>query len=412
MKEFEKELAVLKGRVDGLEARVGELEATQFSTTTKLKGLATFVMGANAFGGSNDTISDAYKATQGAASFAYDVRLMFDTSFTGSDLLRTTLRAGNFADSAWGSGLNTLEVAFQEDCGTGDCGDVVAINRLFYQFPVGDKVTVTVGGRVRQDDMLAMWPSVYPADTVLDVFTYAGAPGTYSLNLGAGAGVWYQDNGFSASINYVSANADVSNPNIGGIGTDGAAQTFTAQLGYAADQWGAAVAYNYGNGVGPASGTPVVAAFAAPSNNSVAISAYWQPEESGFIPSVSAGWGITGYSQDDRAFDFDGTTSNSWYVGLQWDDAFIDGNALGMAVGQPTFLTACERDLCGDSPKDGNWAWEWWYKFQVTDNISVTPALYYLSNPLGHAGWLLNDKKNDSAPLNNFGGIIKTTFKF
>ncbi|MFN7631436.1 MAG: iron uptake porin, partial [Cyanobacteriota bacterium] len=34
MKEFEKELAVIRGRVDGLEARVGELEATQFSTTT------------------------------------------------------------------------------------------------------------------------------------------------------------------------------------------------------------------------------------------------------------------------------------------------------------------------------------------------------------------------------------------
>ena len=33
MEEFEKELAILKGRVDGLEA-VGELEATQFSTTT------------------------------------------------------------------------------------------------------------------------------------------------------------------------------------------------------------------------------------------------------------------------------------------------------------------------------------------------------------------------------------------
>src|SRR5210317_4099 len=51
MKEFEKELAILKGRVDGLEARVGELEATQFSTTTKLKGKTTFVMGANSFGG-------------------------------------------------------------------------------------------------------------------------------------------------------------------------------------------------------------------------------------------------------------------------------------------------------------------------------------------------------------------------
>ena len=38
LKEFETELAILKGRVDGLEARVGELEATQFATTTKLKG--------------------------------------------------------------------------------------------------------------------------------------------------------------------------------------------------------------------------------------------------------------------------------------------------------------------------------------------------------------------------------------
>merc|ERR1712196_602963 len=51
MKEFEKELAIVKGRVDGLEARVGELEATQFSTTTKLKGQATFVIGANSFSG-------------------------------------------------------------------------------------------------------------------------------------------------------------------------------------------------------------------------------------------------------------------------------------------------------------------------------------------------------------------------
>merc|ERR1711934_338563 len=51
MKEFEKELAIVKGRVDGLEARVGELEATQFSTTTKLKGKVDFVMGGVSYGG-------------------------------------------------------------------------------------------------------------------------------------------------------------------------------------------------------------------------------------------------------------------------------------------------------------------------------------------------------------------------
>jgi len=83
MKEFEKELAVLKGRVDGLEAKVGELEATQFSTTTKLKGIATFVLGANSFGGSNEGVRDAARTAEGATAFAYDVRLNFDTSFTG-----------------------------------------------------------------------------------------------------------------------------------------------------------------------------------------------------------------------------------------------------------------------------------------------------------------------------------------
>ena len=43
--EFAAELAVLKGRVDGLEAQVTTLEAQQFSTTTKLRGEANFVLG-------------------------------------------------------------------------------------------------------------------------------------------------------------------------------------------------------------------------------------------------------------------------------------------------------------------------------------------------------------------------------
>jgi carbohydrate-selective porin OprB len=92
-------------------------------------------------------------------------------------------------------------------------------------------------------------------------------------------------------------------------------------------------------------------------------------------------------------------------VGLQWADAFIKGNALGMAVGQPTFIVNT-----GDSDyaaNDQGYAWEWWYKFQVTDNISVTPALYYLSSPLGQ---LQNDSSNET--FTNFGGLVKTTFRF
>ena len=459
MKEFEKELAILKGRVDGLEARVGELEANQFSTTTKLKGIATFVMGANSYSGSSTglrreraalianpgfagltpdqqaairalpTSSDKtfFRSTQGATTFNYDVRLIFDTSFTGKDLLRTTLRAGNFGSTAYANGVlpnNALEVAFQEsEAGS----NIVGVNRLFYQFPIGSDLTVTVGGRVRQDDMLAMWPSAYPADTVLDFFTYAGSPAAYSLNLGAGAGIWYKKNNWSASINYVAQDGQNGNPNIGGIGTDGSNQSFTAQVGYAASNWGAAVAYTYGSGIGIPAGTPL-ASFGnyngfnylqeSVTTNSIGLSAYWQPSTSGWVPSISTGWGITGVSGTADPFasfgisnpqSLSGMRVQSWYVGLQWADAFIKGNALGMAVGQTPFVTTNPNSV-GGNPNDGNYAWEWWYKFQVTDNISVTPAIYYLSQTAGQLG--KGDANTGSQTLNNFGGILKTTFKF
>jgi len=462
---------VLRGRLDGLEAKVGELEATQFSTTTKLKGKATFIMGANSYGGNAqvspaaslasgvpvsvtgpfgpdgpvvpNTWKNQARRTQGATAFNYDIQLDFDTSFTGKDLLRTRLRAGNFARSPFGSptvGLNATEAGFEEFCGLGiDCGDVVAINRLFYQFPLGNSFTATFGGRVRQDDMLAVWPSAYPADTVLDIFTYAGAPGTYSLNLGAGGGLWWKSGGFSISANYVSANGNVGNPIAGtplcgGIGNACSAQTGTGQIAYTGSNWGIAAAYTYssgGAGTYTGNATPLANTFflSSAATNSVGISAYWQPTNSGWIPSISTGWGINrnqfnGANLTPAAAIVSTTgitnaTSQSWYLGLQWSDVFIKGNSAGMAVGQPTFLTA----VSGGNPifggpaaataiVDGNYAWEWWYKFQVTDNISVTPALFYLSAPLGQVSKNVGAVNINGSDFNNFGGFIKTTFKF
>ena len=53
LKEFEKEMAVLKAKVDGLEAKTEELAATQFSTTTKLKGQSVFWLGGTKYNGKN-----------------------------------------------------------------------------------------------------------------------------------------------------------------------------------------------------------------------------------------------------------------------------------------------------------------------------------------------------------------------
>ena len=55
MKEFEKELVVLKARVDGLEAQTAELAATQFSTTTKLSGTAFFWLGGAVYNNSGQS---------------------------------------------------------------------------------------------------------------------------------------------------------------------------------------------------------------------------------------------------------------------------------------------------------------------------------------------------------------------
>lgn len=92
VKEFARELALLRGRVDGLEARVGELNALRFSPITKLSGQATFVLGGNAFLGSAAQQVGTSQAEYGATTLSYDLQLTFDSSFNGSDLLRANLR--------------------------------------------------------------------------------------------------------------------------------------------------------------------------------------------------------------------------------------------------------------------------------------------------------------------------------
>ena len=91
MQEFEAELAALGARVDNLEARTAFLEENQFSTTTKLVGEVIFaVSGAANTGTSLNNLSDNNQIV-----FQDRVRLSFNTTFSGDDLLVTRLAAGN-----------------------------------------------------------------------------------------------------------------------------------------------------------------------------------------------------------------------------------------------------------------------------------------------------------------------------
>ena len=382
--EFQQELIVLRGRVDGLEAKVGVLEAQQFSTTTKLKGEATFVLGGvpgletNAGGNVGNT------------AFNYDVRLNFDTSFTGRDLLRTRLRSANFSSDPFGSSSSLFKLD-KADNTTASTGDNVVLDRLYYQFPVSDSVTITAGPKVRNTEM-AWVPSAYKSE-ILDFFQVAGAPGVYNKATGAGVGAQYVGkNGFVAGLNYVAQNGDDSETGV--FDSDGALN-FLAQVGYKATNWGVGVGYRYGSeGTRPRTFNGLLGASGAlldgQESNAVSINAYWQPLQSGWVPSISAGYGYNFVS--GTVGSTDATNSDSWFVGLQWADAFVAGNTAGIAVGQaPSAETAGVSDAT---------MLEFFYKFQVTDNISITPALFYVDN---------NQRYQDSS---KWGGVIQTKFTF
>jgi hypothetical protein len=381
--EFAQELAVIRGRVDSMEAKVSQLEATQFSTTTKLKGEATFVLGG----------VDGYKTKTGEVAntaFNYDVRLNFDTSFSGKDLLRTRLRSSNFSTDPFGSSSSLFKLD-KSDNTQSDIGDNVVIDRLYYQFPAfNNSTTLTVGAKVRNTEM-AWIPSAYRSE-ILDFFSVAGAPGVYNKAVGAGFGaLWTQkgSQGFLAGVNYVAKNGDNSDTGVfneaGGIDT-------LAQIGYRGENWGIGAGYRYGtegtrvrifNGLNGANGT------LAPgqTSNGYSINAYWQPKQSGWAPSVSAGYGWNTVSGTASS----ATNSQSWFAGLQWDDVLLNGNSAGIAVGQaPTGADLEKATLL-----------EIFYKYQVSDNISVTPAIIYGS-----------DNQRLSNNSSNWGGVIQTKFTF
>jgi hypothetical protein len=378
--EFAAELAVLRGRVDKLEAQVGELEATQFSTTTKLRGEANFVLG-----GVDDYRTKGGDTTRTA--FNYDLRLNLDTSFTGKDLLRTRLRSANFSGDPFGSSSSIFKLD-KADGTTSEVGNNVVIDRLYYSFPAFNNTTTITAGALVRNTEIAWVPSAYESK-ILDFFQVGGTPGVYNKAVGSGFGIQYGKKGLIAGINYVAQAGQDSTR--GEFDESGALNTL-AQIGYRGTNYGIAFGYRYGtegtrvrtyNGLNGASGALVP----GQTSNGYALNAYWQPKTSGWAPSISAGYGWNTVSGTQSA----ATNSQSWMAGLQWADVFAKGNTAGVAVGQAPTGENLEKSTM----------LEIFYKYQVSDNISVTPAIIYGSDNQRLAG-------NSS----NWGGVIQTTFKF
>ena len=383
MAEFETELAILKGRVDGLEAKVGELEATQFSTTTKLKGKTTFILGA--------VDSEGTPATGGEAlAFQYDTRIGLKTSFTGKDLLFTRIRVGNNDGDVFAEGLTKLDIAGKDD-------NTLELDRLYYKFPIGDEITAVVGPMARNTEILGMKPTAYTVKTLNMFGGQFGAGNVYNKSTGSLLGAaWKQsvekdEPRLSASLSYVAEEGDES---AAGILTGESEGSILTQIGYGTKKWGAAFAYRYGqcgssDGTSLADGSDCVAGASVATNN-YAINAFWKPEETDAIPSISAGYGFSTYENATVE------ETASWMVGFQWDKVLDSKHAFAVAFGAPNYVV----NQTGADPAAAKVAWEAALKMNM-GHFTVIPSVFYLPEQTQAAA-------NDS----QFGGVIQTVFKF
>ncbi|MGB7521112.1 MAG: iron uptake porin, partial [Spirulinaceae cyanobacterium] len=303
VQEFEAELAVLGARVDDLEGRVAFVEDNQFSTTTKLKGEVIFNV-AGAFG-------DEFKAVdagdaQGSdgdlednITFGDRVRLTLDTSFTGRDRLRTRLQAGNIDSFENRTGTEMSRLGYEAGGGNN-----VGINRLYYQAPLGDKLSFIIAPVISENDLL---------DETNPLFSSSGTgalsrfnrrnPAVHRFEVDAGAGLTYE---FSDNLNLQLAYGvpDAENPaDEEGILFDGS-YTALAQLNLSLLEDKLALSATYGRGY--YSGDAV-------GDNDINLS------------------GSTGSETAKRPFGSNATSANRF--GIQGDFALTDAISVGGWVG-------------------------------------------------------------------------------
>jgi len=99
--------------------------------------------------------------------------------------------------------------------------------------------------------------------------------------------------------------------------------------------------------------------------------------------------------------DVDASTNFiSWMGGVHFQDVFNEGNTAGILFGQPL-----NRDSVGgdafNPENDDPYHLEGYFSVRVSDNITITPAVFAVFNPEGYSG-------NDTAVV----GVLRTALTF
>lgn len=428
--EFAGELATLRGRVDAVEATTAQLEADQFSTTTKLNGEAIIAAITASGGAPNRDDPNTILVNR--------VRLNLTTTFTGKDLLITGLQAYNLGGGnnsiggalglADGLGLSSsnARLSFEPQFPGVDPrtlspigSNSVQLYKLLYVFPVASTLTLFAGPAAEATDAgFGVTPFYNEGQEAVSRFAGLNpvarvSGGTSGFGLASAVGfIWSISNSVDLRALYGSVNANIPNDQGFpatplGAGFFNGSTVAAAQLTFKPSK-SIDLALNYANshhqinflGTGLGDGD-VGTLFGLPATQDVHINSVGGTANWRLSPKIALiGYGAAFFVNNDGGPSAS-TTITSWMGGLHFTDLFRQGNTAGVLFGQPLYRTGAGGAANLPDNRTTPYHLEAYYRFQVTDNISVTPGAFVLFNPEGNSS-------NDTTTV----GVVRTTFTF
>ncbi|MBE9227679.1 iron uptake porin [Phormidium sp. LEGE 05292] len=412
--EFAVELANLRGRVDSLEARVTEVEANQFSTTTKLRGEVIFGV-ASVFGDDKAVPSNTpqtYRGLEDNPILGYRARLNFDSSFTGKDLLRVRLQARNitqFDGPITGTSMTRLSY-------DGNSNNSVELDDLYYRFPIGKNARIfLIANSGEFNDTVNTVHSMFDSSSTGSISRFGRFnPIFYTVNTSSSAGaVLNLDFGsIGIDLGYLAPRAN--NPSEKNGLFDGEFGALAQLVLFPKGNFNVGLTYvryyapgNRVNVTGSTGSSYAIRPFGnvATSSDSVGAQLNWR-----IAPSfLLSGWfGYTWAEAQTGTFKGANADIINYAVSLGFPDLGFKGNFLGLLAGVPPKVTSNDLDgsfqnLAAPNREDKNTSYhlEAFYRIQVSNNISITPGAFVILNPE-------QNDNNDTIWV----GTIRTTFSF
>ena len=397
--EYSSELATIRGQVDALEARTGELEANQFSTTTKLSGEAIFSV-SQVFGKPVGSTTDINSTT----TLSDRVRLSLNSSFTGKDQLQTRLQGRNIVSNKDITGTNMTRLGYD-----GSEGNAISIDKLNYAFNLSDKVRVKIdatGGELNEN-VNVFNPDFRSSGT--GALSRYGRFSPIYRQAGDGAGITVNvtpNDKLELSAAYFAPGRDNAANPAARQGLFDGNNTLFGQLAFKPNKAinvGLAYAHTY-QGISDRplfgdTGSAVAnsAGDAGTESNNYGLQVSLQPSSK----ITLGGW--AGYT---TASTLVGPPSSAemfyWATTLGVKDFLKEGNTLGFVFGQPPKVTSAKVGTVSSSPESStSYHIEGLYKIKLSDNILITPGALLIINPE-------NNDKNGKELV----GTLRTTFTF